>query len=215
VEFGGDPACKPAVLPTGGVSGNTISPYTIRQSTDSASYCLSLSALPVKLIYFKIASVGSNIQLQWRVADPQFAEEFILEKVVNGAWQSLYRLTADDFIDLYSYTDQHPSPGINTYRLKLIEKDGGFFYSPVRQLNSDLKTKEFVIYPNPASHQVVITGDFSSLTRVRLFDISGKLKWQKEIVSNNESVNIDVSWLEEGVYVLQIDKETKKLVINR
>lgn len=215
VEFGGDPACKPAVLPAGGTSGSTVSLYTIRQSTDSASYCLSLSALPLKLIYFKIAAAGSNIQLNWRVADPQFAEEFILEKVVNGTWQTLHNLSAGNLTDVYGYIDQHPNAGVNTYRLKLIETNGSFFYSPVRQLNNDLKAKEFVIYPNPASQQVVITGDFSSLVNIRLFDISGRLRLQKEIVSTSESTNINVSSLEEGVYVLQIDKETKKLVISR
>jgi len=134
---------------------------------------------------------------------------------VNGSWQSLYRLPASSLMDLYSYTDQRPNPGINTYRVKLIETNGSFFYSPVRQLNNDLKAKEFVIYPNPASHQVVIAGDFTSLVKVKLFDVSGRLRFRKEIVSNNENMTIDISSLDEGVYVLQVDRESKKLIIAR
>src|SRR4030095_5641818 len=45
LQYGGDPLCNAAVLPGSGSNGSTIAPYTIRQSTDSASYCLSIARL--------------------------------------------------------------------------------------------------------------------------------------------------------------------------
>ena len=55
LEFGGDPACHATVLPSKWLSGNAIPSYTLRQATDSSSYCLSIEALAVRLIYFRIA----------------------------------------------------------------------------------------------------------------------------------------------------------------
>lgn len=213
LEFGGAANCNAAVPAANGVGGNTISPYTIRQATDSASYCLSIAPLAIRLIYFKIAAVEPGIQLQWRIANPEEAEEFIVEKIIGGDWQDIYLLKADDANQYYQYTDEHPNPGTNLYRIKIIEKNNALSYSPVRQLNWNQKNDRFTLHPNPASHQVIIAGDFSTATRIRLVDASGKLTWDKKIVNNNGSISIDVSSLQPGVYFLQIENVVKKLVI--
>ena len=214
LEYGGDAACNAAVQPASGLNGGNISSYTIRQSTDSASYCLSIVPLAIRLIYFKLLTEKSNIQLQWRVANPELIKEFVLEKIVTDNWNSLFEVQADYQKQDYNYIDGHPDPGINLYRLKLIEKNNSFFYSPVRQISRERKDP-FVIYPNPASHQVIVTGDFSSLIEIKLFDISGKLKLYKEVLSGNSSISIDLSSLHPGVYVLQIGEVIKKLVISK
>ena len=215
LEYGGDAACNAAVPPAGGLNGSNISPYTIRQSTDAASYCISATPLAVRLIYFKPLAGESSIQLQWRVTDPELIKEFVLEKIVTGNWNPLVAIQADNLNQNYSYMDEHPNPGINLYRLKLIEKNNSFFYSLVRQVNKGQKNDLFVLYPNPASRQVIVTGDFSSLIKIKLFDISGKLKQCKEVLSSNDSIIIDLSSLQAGVYALQIGDVIKKLVVSR
>jgi len=215
LEFGGDPACHAAVLPANGSNGSAIALYTIRQSTDSASYCLSIEPLAVRLIYFKLAAVESNILLQWRVANPEAMEEFIVEKIIDGNWHPVYSLQADAINQYYHYTDEHPNAVTNLYRIKIIEKNNSLSYSPVRKLNWGQKNDRFTLYPNPASHQVVITGDLSAVTRIRLIDASGKLTWDKKIVNNTGSITIDLSSLQAGVYIMQIGNETKKLVVRR
>ena len=215
LEFGGDPACHAAVLPANGSSGSAIALYTIRQSTDSASYCLSIEPLAVRLIYFKLAAAESNILLQWRVANPETMEEFIVEKITDGNWHPVYSLRADAVNQYYNYTDEHPNAVPNLYRIKMIEKNNSLSYSPVRKLNWGQKNDRFTLYPNPASHQLVITGDLSAITSIRLIDASGKLTWDKKIVNNNGSITIDLSSLHAGVYIMQIGNETKKLVVRR
>jgi hypothetical protein len=215
IEFGGDPACHAAVLPANGLSGSAIPLYTVRQATDSSSYCLSVEALAIRLLYFKIAAVESNISLQWRVANPESIEEFIVEKIIGGAWQPIYTLKADDARQNYNYTDEYPNATTNLYRLKMIEKNSSVSYSPVRQLNWTEKNDRFGLYPNPASQQVIVSGNFSSLTNVKIFDASGKLKWNKKIATNAGSISIDLSLFSPGVYFLQIESSVKKLVINK
>ena len=215
IEFGGDPACHAKVLPTNGSGGNAISSYIIRQATDSAAYCLSIDALAVRLIYFKIAAGEPGIQLQWRVANPGEIEEFIVEKIIGGDWHPIYTLKADDVNQYYRYTDGHPNTATNLYRIKMIEKNSSLSYSPVRQLNWSQKNDRFTLYPNPASHQVIITGDFSSLPTISLFDASGKLEWNKKIVSNSDNISVDLSSLPAGVYIMQIGNEIKKLIVRK
>jgi hypothetical protein len=215
LEFGGDPACNAKVLPANGSSGNAISSYIIRQATDSAAYCLSIGALAVRLIYFKVAAAEPGIELQWRVANPEEIDEFIVEKIIDGDWHPIHTLKANDVNQYYGYTDEHPNAATNLYRIKMIEKNNSLSYSPVRQLNWGQKNDRFTLYPNPASHQVIVTGDFSSLPTIRLFDASGKLEWNKKIVSNSDSISFDLSSLQAGVYIMQIGNEIKKLIVRK
>ena len=215
LEYGGDPACSPAILPTNGTNGNTASNYTIRQSTDSASYCLSIAPLAVKLFYFRVAQQASHNQLQWSISNPELAKQFILEKIISNTWSPLSIIQADGVNQSYSYIDEHPGTGANLYRLKVIEKNNSFFYSPIRQVNGKQTADAFVLYPNPASQQVIVTGNFSPSTEIKLFDLSGKLKWQTKKLRANGSVTIDVSFLPAGVYVMQIDDLIKKLVVDK
>jgi len=215
LEFGGDPACNAAVPAANGSNGNTISPYMLRQATDSASYCLSIEPLAVRLIYFKIVAVESDILLQWRVANPETIEKFIVEKIVGGEWRAVYTLKADDVNQYYHYTDEYPDAATNFYRIRMIEKNSALSYSPVRQLSWSQKNDRFGLYPNPASHQVTVTGDFSTTTRIRLIDASGKLTWDKKIVNNTASVNIDLSSFQPGVYIMQIGNEIKKIIVRK
>jgi len=215
IESGGDPACHPAVLPASGSSGNAIPLYNIRQATDSASYCLSIEALAVRLIYFKIAAVESNIVLQWRVANPEEVQAFVVEKIIAGEWKPIYTLKADNANQNYSYTDERPNATTNLYRLKMIEKNSSLSYSPIRKLSWSQKNDRFTLYPNPASHEVIVTGDFSALTTVKLFDASGKLKWDRKIVNSGYTVSFDLSSLPTGVYIIQVGSEVKKLIVRK
>ena len=187
----------------------------IRQATDSASYCLSIEPLAVRLIYFKIVAVESDILLQWRVANPETIEKFIVEKIVGGEWRAVYTLKADGLNQYYHYTDEYPNAATNFYRIRMIEKNSALSYSPVRQLNWSQKNDRFGLYPNPASHQVTVTGDFSTTTRIRLIDASGKLTWDKKIVNNTASVSIDLSSFQPGVYIMQIGNEIKKIIVRK
>ena len=124
-------------------------------------------------------------------------------------------MKSNDANQYYNYVDGHPNTTSNLYRIKMIEKNSSLSYSPVRQLNWGQKNDRFTLYPNPASQQVVATGDFSAVTTVKLFDASGKLKWNKRIVTNSDNVSFDVSSLQSGVYIIQIGEETQKLIVRK
>lgn len=213
LEFGGDPLCNSAVLPANGSNGSTIAPYAIRQSTDSASYCLSIAPLPVRLLYFKATVTGSNVELKWQIANPEVVKEFVAEKFVNNDWIAINKLPASNLNEIYSSVDAQPLAGINLYRIKIIEKNISFSYSPVQQVIINVKQERFIIYPNPAINEVCIVGNLSPYTEIKLFQGGGKLVWQKTQLETTNKVVIDVSGLAPGVYYLKLNGDVKKLII--
>jgi hypothetical protein len=213
LEYGGDPACNAAVPALNGSNGSTMPSYTIRQSTDSASYCLSIAPLPVRLVYFKAMASQTNIQLQWRVANSELVKAFIPEKLIDNNWSPINEVPANNLNEIYSCIDIHPLAAINLYRLKIIETSSKFFYSPVRQVTMNPKDEHFIIYPNPARDRLFIASSFSGYTTIKLFDFTGKLFWQKIQFSTTNSLIVDLPRLVPGVYFLNLNEEFKKLVI--
>jgi hypothetical protein len=213
LEYGGDPLCNAAVLPASGSNGSTIAPYAIRQSTDSASYCLSIAPLPVRLLYFKATVAGSNVELKWRIANPEVIREFVAEKIVNNDWIAINKLPASNLNEIYSSVDAQPLAGINLYRVKIIEKNILFSYSPVQQVMINAQQERFIIYPNPAINEVCIIGNLSRYTEIKLFQGAGKLVWQKKQLESTNKVVIDLSGFAPGVYYLKLNGDVKKLII--
>jgi len=213
LEFGGDPLCNSAVLPTSGANGSTIASYTIRQSTDSASYCLSIAPLPVRLIYFKATATTSAVELKWRVANPEVLKEFIAEKFNGNDWVPINKIPATNTSEIYGCTETQPSAGVNLYRIKLTEKNTSFSYSPVQQVMINDKRERFILYPNPASNQVSIIGKIYPTTEIKLFQSSGKLIWRKIQRETIDKLVIDLSSFAPGVYFLKLNEEVRKLIV--
>ena len=214
LEFGGDPACDAAIPAASGSAGTTISSYPVRESSDLNSYCYTNPGpLPLRLIYFKAAVNQSAIQLQWKLTNPELVKEMIPEKIIAGNWSPLQVIPVDNLKEDYNHTDKHPAQGINLYRLKIIQKNNSFFYSTVQQAVIKENPGVFEIYPNPATDQIMITGNFSLNITASLFDHFGKLLLQKNLLTTGNSARMDLPALPQGIYLLQIGNSVKRFFI--
>lgn len=81
------------------------------------------------------------------------------------------------------------------------------------------KVSDFMsIYPNPAMHKfsVLSSGFFVDPYRIELFDLNGRKLFQKDIAGGNEKFEVDISWLQSGIYFCKVNTVhrtmTKKLI---
>ncbi len=75
-------------------------------------------------------------------------------------------------------------------------------------------TREFVLYPNPASGFVTI--EFEALQErslLRIIDLGGRVVKTFDIATGTETLRLDLRDLPSGVYTLMIGNTTKKLII--
>lgn len=83
--------------------------------------------------------------------------------------------------------------------------------------NATLSTKSFEVvgnlqvYPNPAKDYVNMRWVNSTTGSVAIYNITGKLLIQQDILNQNEA-RIDTSTLAQGVYMLSVENETHKTV---
>jgi len=209
-EVSSDASCS-VILPGAGSSGSTVSNYSYTRSMDPAGYCSTL--LPVTLLYFKATATQGKAWLQWKIANPELVKYFVIERLGNtNSWKSINNVNANNNLTVYNFIDNNVTTGINQYRLKIVEVNDKTYYSPVQKIFIDVNS-EFDIYPNPTWGIINVTGDFSSLATIQLIDLTGKIIWNKKLITNDNVARLKLPLLTPGIYTMRINNSIKKLVI--
>jgi hypothetical protein len=213
LEWGRDGNCNAAILSTGGANGNIISSYSIRQSTDSSSYCISLAPLATGLISFTASPSLNSIVLNWKLSQAGTVKEFVVEKKNgSGRWNDIHSVMADSNSRNYSYTDNSRSSDINLYRLRIIDLNNSYYFSPERRVIVK-PTETFNVYPNPLKTKLTIKGNISKASLLQVSDLAGRIIWEKNIQSSGTFLNVQLPPLADGIYFLKINDEIKKIVV--
>jgi Secretion system C-terminal sorting domain len=198
----------------GNVTGGCLGYDGIRTGTPSSplnfntlaggSYASTAIALPIELINFTAKSNNNTINLAWQTATEKNNSHFDIERSANGnEWSKIGVVkgsgTSQQRID-YRFADEKPLNTINYYRLKQMDFDGQFNYSPVVTAVAG-KGKLKGIFPNPTADKITLVGnDLTNDDVITIFDLNGRsIKTQK--VSGSQ---IDVSDLARGFYILSI-----------
>jgi len=97
--------------------------------------------------------------------------------------------------------DENPFNGLNYFRLRQMDRDGGGTYSPVRSTFFEMEESSVFIYPNPFSNQlqVQVKGDIDGYT-INIYDAFGR----KAYGSENPKTLLDLRQLPAGSYYLEI-----------
>lgn len=172
------------------------------------------SALPVEFIAFVARNVDKAIRLDWSTATEVGSDYFEVQRAHNDAeWQSLDRVySAGDSNEpqAYSFLDVEAVTGDVYYRLKQVDLDGSFAYSPV--VSTSFNTiSGFEVFPNPATDWVSVT----SSERVELLDLTGRmvLSTTDAVRSGDNRISFHVAELPAGIYLLRSGSETKRLIV--
>ena len=101
-----------------------------------------------------------------------------------------------------------------------VYPEGDGKYSVVNITKGAIENVEEIIsvYPNPTKGKIIVEnlGGFKNLQGLEITDIAGKIILQLEIKNQKSKMEIDLSWLEKGVYFISLIgkdfKEVKKIV---
>ncbi len=182
----------------------------------------NIFTLPVKLKDFKAEKNKSSVILSWLMTDQDNLSHFVVERSSDGRnYNSLTKvsqLIKSPMEVSYDFEDKYPVPGLNYYRLKIVDNEGTATYSPVRMISVDGSANKdrIKITPIPGSSLIQVNfGEPVGNVKLRIVNASGQTIW-----SANRSVNgterINVAFLSKGLYFLAIDTQggsfTKKFI---
>jgi len=167
------------------------------------------NVIPLKLLSFTgQVQHGSTALLQWQTVNEVNTQQFMVERSNGAVFSTIgsvqaYNKQGDNN---YTFIDAHPLAGLNYYRLKMQDKDGGFAYTNTVQLNFGNTLFNVVLQPNPVSNTAVlnITSPVASTYSITITTTDGSIV---KTVAGNASVGtntlaIEVSNLAAGAYIL-------------
>ncbi len=128
----------------------------------SSSVVVTVSVVPVRLLYFTQACRTNNVQLQWATAAEINNNYFTVEKSSNAIdWAKVKTIGGagnSSTTKTYSFTDSNAAKTTNYYRLKQTNADGNFEYSSILVSNCNTSDFEFSVSPNPGKDIFKISG---------------------------------------------------------
>ncbi|RLD43300.1 MAG: hypothetical protein DRI86_10240 [Bacteroidetes bacterium] len=159
--------------------------------------------LPIELLSFDLLNIENKVQLNWSTASELNNSGFEIQRSMNiEEWEVLGFVEGagiSNSTKTYSFIDKTPLVA-NYYRLKQIDFDGAFVFSPTRYINID-RSNSISLYPNPTTQSISISGvDPDRVSKIYLFNNMGKLI--KTYSPNTSKINMESYSL--GVYYLRI-----------
>lgn len=173
--------------------------------------------LPVQFTKFETKCTNTGTLISWATAQESNSSSFEIERSTNGSnWNNVGSIAAaGNSVSEKAYQQVDLNSGNAFYRIKQIDKDGGFVYTAIERANCAVKNTTTLIYPVPAYDvlNVVIKSDRAVRTQLQVYDIHGKLvKTQDANVQNgNNNFRINLNGLAAGDYIIRSNDATLEL----
>jgi hypothetical protein len=196
------------------------------QSNNTGSVTVPFGVpLPLDLLAFNARKQGNVAIMNWETANESKVKAFEIERGTNGITFSYIGsvAAANGTKNAYDFTDRKPNMGANFYRLKMVDVDGKFTYSTIKQLEFTDTKMDLVLYPNPTTSELNIEfksgncGDVNHAS-VSVFDISGRMVISKpwDEVCNNPVKVVDLSQLTDGAYFITVrNSGNDEIILNK
>lgn len=182
-------------------------------------------SFPVELIQFDVELWRNTAVLKWSTATELNNDRFEIERSLDQEsfeWiGSIDGAGTSQTVQEYGFEDTEAAflnaPRV-FYRMKQIDFDGQYEYSPVLELQLPEKGDlTFDVFPNPVS-DVLQVEVFAESGRLQLMDMNGRIVYEQTFSPDPALVRtqIDVSTLAKGTYLLQLKDrygiQTKQII---
>jgi hypothetical protein len=185
-----------------------------------------ITPLPLKLLSFTAKrKSGTDVLLEWTTANEQNVSHFEVEVakgnhdylqnrfVSVGIVQAVGNTTGEQLYSLYD--PQSNKTGVWYYRLRMVDNDGSFRFSPLRTVtfSNDLPWQ---VYPNPSAGiiNLLLQHSEGEAFTIKLFDATGRLvkEIQQTATGFVQKIIIDLKAgsYEPGVYHLDVSAGTHR-----
>jgi hypothetical protein len=174
--------------------------------------------LPVVLTSFGAVPQGTGVALGWATASEQHNAGFEVQRSADGvAFTTLATVAGQGTTErahTYGYFDAAALRTTSYYRLKQLDIDGAFTYSPVVAVQAVASTAALSIYPNPTADRTTVTWEtpIEGAGRWYLTNSTGQVVHAEALSSEAAStLTLDLQPYPTGSYILTVESAGKVL----
>lgn len=166
--------------------------------------------LPIVLESFTALKEKDKAKLSWKTLSEINVSSFIIEYSNDGSiFNAIGTIAATGNSSspvAYSWLHNNPVTGNNYYRLKMVDHDGKFSYSPIGVIKI-INNEEPVIsvYPNPVHEvlNILLPKMGTTKTLLNVYSSNGRQVYNKP-VGKTQTMQLSVNSLASGVYYIRV-----------
>ncbi len=169
--------------------------------------------LPITLATFTAENSNCSASLKWQTASESKSSRYEVEVSADGSkYIKVGMVPSKNAANGASYNFNYKGfDGTSFFRLKMVDADGNFTYSPVQKLSLPCNLTTVQVYPNPAREQTLITGLKAGM-QVQLINAQGQKLWSQKV--SNSALPVSLSAFSSGLYMVQVIDGNGKMVSN-
>ena len=173
------------------------------------------ATLPLNLISFKATRNGKAANILWSTDNEINLDKFIVEKSSDAnKFDYLTTIIAANNTGTHHYaiTDAPVANGTSYYRLKMIDKSGGFSYSTVVSITDN--GSEIKVFPDPAKESIdIFHGRLNKATVIKIFSAQGQQVMEANTIAGSGQTKVNITALSKGVYFISLaDNPVQKIM---
>ncbi len=170
------------------------------------------TTVPVDFISFTAKLKDEMAYLDWNTALEIDNDHFEIQRSINGKdFQQIGLINGKgnfSGVSNYNFIDRNPLNGVNYYRLKQVDFNGDFAFSPLAQINYDrIATDAVALSPNPVKEELRLSigKGFGAVQKICVLNSSGQIIRLIETMEQSPSeLALNLSDLSPGIYLIQI-----------
>ncbi|MEO6723006.1 MAG: SBBP repeat-containing protein, partial [Ferruginibacter sp.] len=182
------------------------------------------SVLPLTLLNFSATAAANGTLLKWQTSQEINTKHFEVEWSNDGQQYNKINTVAaagnSTQTIYYTYTHDQPLAGINYYRLKMIDKDNQYKYSPIVTITINDHQAAVSVFPNPVTDvlQIKIAAEKNEKLTLKLLNAEGKVVASKifTLVKGSNRLSWNLPNLATGNYFISsTSKQFETIKITR
>ena len=169
----------------------------------------SAGPTPVLLSSFEVQRKNANtVNVTWKTDQEINSKSFEIQRSTgNSAFETVALIASknpnSNIAQYYSFLDETNNLNqASLYRLKMIDIDNTFSFSPVKSVGGNFSKTDFTMFPNPGNGGTKITvANVNEPVNIMVFDNTGRMV-RKELLTNSNSIQINK--LPTGTYFVKV-----------
>ncbi len=182
--------------------------------SDGSVTVICLGALPVTLTDFKALIHTEGVRLYWSTATEKDNLGYDIERSGdNRNWTTLGFVPGNGTStspNTYDFMDRNPLAGVNYYRLKQMDTDGKYEYSPMVIADVSANALSFEVYPNPSATGALTFRTVSQINGEALLEIYDWVgykvyKEQIQLFQGTMAYPVSITTYPKGAYTARLE----------
>jgi len=182
---------------------------TVKRLYIQATYS---STLPLTLISFTAKKIdGGKVKLDWLSDNEINTSHFIIERSNDGVLFEAEGSVPATGIGRNNYSFTNIIPGIVPtyyYRLKMVDRDGKYYYSNIVRINNNFTGIKLSVFPNPANALITIISNKQQ--EAFITNTTGQRIKKINLINGNQTLNV-AAW-NPGIYIIKTEEGFMKFI---